>query len=535
MSPGETYADQLRRELWEAAQSSWLRTRKIVSVLGRIVQTHDAGFIKTVAPLLWDKEKTIVYETAASISVLLQGVPVRTLPRFDEKIREGWLHWHGINSLDRAQIGQLKSSPSWWQAFAVLASHPSGFVRQAALNELATEETGESLPFILLRTADWVEVVQTIARNILHKKLGIAGVEQWERCLPLVFRMRGSFRAPSALLDEIERVVASRPGVNHFAAHTADTAAFFRYRLELAKKYGSLSADQLIEGVAKHPYPNLRLLACDLCATAEVSPVIREKYSTLFLEDKSPIVRARAYWRIANANPEKYAAQIQRALMDKNAAVQDTARGAWKKLLHGEAHSFYKKQLAAAKLPSAIVAALRGLQAEGELDDESLVRPFLQHDSARVRTEALRTLAGWKAPDTAELLQDALRSPSPSYSKSAGALLLAHPRLIQASTVKQLLISPAHRDSQKIALRLSWRMPKWSSLPLILFAHSIPSCSDDAAEAFRNWNRDFNRVQSRPSKMEATDAAEAFQAIAALPLAKNRDLIAMISYLEGIK
>ncbi|MGB8352327.1 MAG: hypothetical protein WCD79_00410 [Chthoniobacteraceae bacterium] len=536
MPSGETPTEQLRRELWEASQSTLFRTGKTTSVLEKIAHHKHAGLIKDIIPFLWAKEGSVVSKTATVLSELLQRVTVEHLSDFDSEIRSGWSCWQGTNSLDATQIERLKSCPSWWWAFAILASHPNGFVRQAALKELANEETGESLPFILLRTTDWVEPVRVAARKIVNHKLGTVGGDQFGRCLPLVFRMRNALRhQPVGLFDEVEKLAAAGGNDIFLSAGPYDSGAFLCYLIQLSKRYGNFPLDQLICKASMHSNVGLRLLACDWLAEDAVTQETRDKYDGILLEDKSPLVRVRAFWRIANADPEKYLLQIERALMDTSAAVQDTARGAWRMLLHKDALSFYRKQIAEAKRSSAIIAAIRGLRAESNIQDDILARPFLDHNSARVRAEALRTLAGWDANDLPHLLHEALRSSSPSYSKAAGALLITRQKLLSASIVKELLINPRHSSSQKIALWLFGRMPKWSSLPLILLAYSISDCHDQALVVFKNWNRDYNRTQSSPSKSEAMEAVDAFQKISGSPLSQNRDLLAIISYLKSLK
>ncbi len=137
MSGNETYSDQLRQEFYAAMHSKWSRAGKVITALSKIAQHKDTSFIKDVILLLWDKEAAIVFEVAATLSLLVPKVSVETLPDLDVRIRTGWPYWAGISNLDGAQMERLKASPSWWWSFAVLASHPSGFVRQTAIEELA--------------------------------------------------------------------------------------------------------------------------------------------------------------------------------------------------------------------------------------------------------------------------------------------------------------------------------------------------------------------------------------------------------------
>jgi hypothetical protein len=129
-------------------------------------------------------------------------------------------------------------------------------------------------------------------------------------------------------------------------------------------------------------------------------------------------------------------------------------------------------------------------------------------------------------------LHEGLRSASPSHAKEAARLLIARREHISVPLVNELLVNPPSPDSRKLALWLLRRMPRWSSLPLILLSYSISCCRDQALMVFEDWNRNYNRVQSVPSKAEVKGAVEAFGAIAESPLSKNLELAAIISGLE---
>jgi hypothetical protein len=348
--------------------------------------------------------------------------------------------------------------------------------------------------------------------------LGRVDVNQLERCLPLVFRTRKAVRhRPLELLEEIEKRAASYQNRNLADTYSGANGAFLFYRFELGKRYGGAPLARLIHEAVSHSHISPRLLACDWIADETTPQQIRDRFGESLLQDKSPLVRARAFWRIANIYPKSYEPQIEHALMDPNASVQAAARNAWK-TLHKDALSLYRKRIGEVTLPSATVSALRGLRAESNVEDEAVVRPFLRHNSAKVRREALRTLVTWNVSDTINLLQDGLRNSSPSDSKSAAGLLMARPNLLSLPLLRDLLVQPPHADSPNIALRLLVKLPKWSSLPLILLAYSFSSYRERAFVLFQNWNKNYNRVQSTPSRAQAADTIKAFQTIAGSPL-----------------
>jgi HEAT repeat protein len=222
----------------------------------------------------------------------------------------------------------------------------------------------------------------------------------------------------------------------------------------LSRQYSCFSLDRLIGKAAFHSDAAPRLLACDRIADTATPKEIREKYGNVLLTDKSQRVRRKAFWLIANVDPGIFRDLIERALMDPSASVQDAARSAWRLLSEQDLVSLHRKYVNEVRFPSAMVAALRGLRAEGDLHDEDIVRPFLQHNSAKVRKEALRTLVAWNVSKTSNLFHEGLSSASPSYAKEAARLLITRREYISVPLVKELLVSPPNPDSRKLALWL---------------------------------------------------------------------------------
>jgi hypothetical protein len=101
VSGNETYSDELRQELYAATQSNWLRAGKIVSAPSKVAQHKDTGFIKDIIPLLRAKEEAVVFEVAATLSLLVQKVPVESLPELDARIRTWAVTAHALLALRR--------------------------------------------------------------------------------------------------------------------------------------------------------------------------------------------------------------------------------------------------------------------------------------------------------------------------------------------------------------------------------------------------------------------------------------------------
>ena len=531
-------ADALRRSLHEAMRVLWFRGHKLGVVLSQIELFKNPDFIQDLLPLLWERDKAILNLTSSCIAVLLQKVDAMVLPDLDARIREQWPHGGQCSMFDPTQMKRLRSGPSWWGAFAILASHPSGYVRQTAVEQLAAEESGKALPFLLLRTNDWVEPVRNAAAKAVRLKLAPLFSKQLVECLPLVYRLRRAQRhQPLELLREMEKMAGAQSDSFLRDVYPDVSPGFRRYRFRLAKEHGIVPIDRLVVAAAAHPDMFLRILACDWLPDPQVSPTVRYRYAAALLADPAPFVRSRAFWRIATPESEKYRTQIERALLDNNECVQRTACGIWKKSLRGDAPAFYRAKVAEACTVADLVAAMRGLCAEGKLSEEGIVRPFLEHASPKVRRQALRTLVSWGAEDAGHLLQEALRGKSPSYCKEAARLLWSRPTLLPVTVLKEMLVDPAGYHSDLVAAGLLWKLSKWSALPLILLACGSPRTriQEMGQNALGDWRRNYNKTWSAPTRAEAEAAVRAFKNLGRYPLTADRDLIAVISDLEKVK
>jgi hypothetical protein len=116
MSSDETYRDNLRQELEGAIRTSWFRIGKVVSALVKISQYKDADMIKDIIPLLWAKEEAVFFETVATVSLLLQQVPIEKLPDFDWGLRRSWPYCIGnrmLAGVEKDRLTAINRDDAW--------------------------------------------------------------------------------------------------------------------------------------------------------------------------------------------------------------------------------------------------------------------------------------------------------------------------------------------------------------------------------------------------------------------------------------
>ena len=76
----------------------------------------------------------------------------------------------------------------------MLASHPNGHVREAAVDALGFSTSGVEIPFLAIRANDWVEQVAETAASLLAARLVRANRAAVLSALPFIVRMLGQRR-----------------------------------------------------------------------------------------------------------------------------------------------------------------------------------------------------------------------------------------------------------------------------------------------------------------------------------------------------
>jgi HEAT repeat protein len=92
---------------------------------------------------------------------------------------------------------------------AALASfHANGFVREVAIRLLAEFDDGFELPYLLLRTNDWVPKLQVAAASAVLKRVTPSYSKHWFYCLGLIDRLRATHRREHGVALYVRRVEA---------------------------------------------------------------------------------------------------------------------------------------------------------------------------------------------------------------------------------------------------------------------------------------------------------------------------------------
>jgi hypothetical protein len=388
----------------------------------------------------------------------------------------------------------------------ILSFHPDGFVREAAVKELADSRDGSELPYLLLRLNDWVREVREAAQHAVSARIHGDYVSHFARNFSLVNRLSVVQRGDHGLVhDQLSDLLAAQPAraavLDAMKSGSRDTArAIFRF---LAEHVPPDEARSVLDAGLSAADPVIRLSAARMVARTMVPADARLAFLRL-VEDSSAAVRREALMTLARSFPDEL--NVEAALLDSNASVRDTARF----LLKDRGLDYadvYRRAVSTTTTTRRLAGAIAGLAEVGRKSDANKVATYLSHPSARVRGAALKSVMRLDGEAFVDRVVTMVEESVRSVSSAACNVLLPHATTVGMDRLSAIFQSSAVQHVRCNVLRLMTALPKWQSITCIVRATS----ADDSTVASRalayadQWNARYNQRQTPPSKREIDD------------------------------
>ena len=445
-------------------------------------------------------------ETAATITAVFREVTPSALAWIDEAARGSMLRYYTNSwwSLQPEAVprlaGLMRGHPV---VVGLLACHPDGHVREAAVIELSRLHDGSEIPFLALRANDWVQPVAARAGAALADRIVPTNLAAIGARLPFLFRMLGARRHdPHTFETRLQSVLSSDGG----AAALSSVGRFtfpvrrFVFRLLTPAQTSILSpalvaaledADCLIR---LHAIRRLGSISDRAAAVAWLRDVA--------MRDGVAMVRRQALQELADLHPEDIGQLVTDRLLDRAPMVRQLARTLISRLDLGiVARQIYLNELTS-DAPNRLPAAIAGFAELGPEDGLAVIEPFLRHPVAPVRGSALRAVT-MLAPDQGmRLAVEALTETASLVRSVAIRLLGAHVSKVDFRAVRsrgQQLASPQERVR---VLRILARAPKWDAVSFVLESLDDPDAAvrDRGARLLGSWLARFNSNGRQPDR-----------------------------------
>jgi hypothetical protein len=398
-------------------------------------------------------------------------------------------------------------------AIGLLACHPSGYVRLAALKALDRNTDGREIPFLALRANDWVAPVAEAAESMLLRRLVPDNRPTVMTALPFLVRLFGQRRRDSAgaLAERLRDVLLSDGGSAVLSAMDGFPRAVRRTVFEIiAPSPAALNPAVLDAALADRDAGVRRATVRWLGAGADAARAIA-LLERLAVADPVPAVRRAALTLLAERDPARVAGRLPVFLLDRGAGVRSLARFFAREAGSAiEARRFYAERLADASSARQLAAALAGLGETGAPDDASLAAARLGHAAPAVRCAALRALTDLAADQGMSAALAALDDPASSVHATAVSILRRHVRSVDAATVRLRVRASADPRRRLRALPLLAAASKWDAAVSLVESLGDPDAAVQAraAQLLRAWHAAFwnSFVQPGPAHIRRLQA-----------------------------
>lgn len=395
--------------------------------------------------------------------------------------------------------------------YALASFHANGYLREKAVAGLASIESGEEIPFLLIRLDDWVDEVRERAESAIAARLDSPRLEaanRFMRSVPILRRLRAAERrSHAALLDRIGRRIASDGDALLPGLASPDTETR-RFCFASALDADGIALEILQDYVLAEPLGPVRFHAFRSLEKRLSFPQAAGFVDRLLRDPFPPVRRLALDIRCKHAL-DGSGGVLREMILSTNGGLRRVARQHMDRAAREHPAALYRRALADGK-GSALVGALRGLGEVGERQDAERIHPFLGHDRPAVVRAAIRSLGTLQAGFLATLLTPFVSDPRPGVSREAFLALKSRTSGLNPERLNAARRSASLSHVRKHLLRLLFAIGFWESLPYILEALSEaqkPGGKSEEAEEERVEVRFEERLKERLKEKAMTEKA----------------------------
>ncbi|HEY3853560.1 MAG TPA: hypothetical protein VGO67_04110 [Verrucomicrobiae bacterium] len=399
-----------------------------LSVFDEIASSNESLAIPYLTSFLLNKQNDVRNAAARTIGHLIDNLKLSDFAQLDEASRKYWpcessepSQWRHIKPHEVKQLWRLPNPTS---VIGITSFHGSGYIREAAVKELANNFDGSEMPFLLIRLNDWVSEVREMAETAILQRIRSEYARHFLRNLHLVFRLRSCGRSHDAKIVSGVIALLQEPGLAPILREgTLSTDGWLRresFKIALAVKSEHRIA--LLKEVLSDADPTMRLWAArhvlPQLNDVDLLPVV-----TGLTQDRSMPIRCEALSVFVQRFPSESPGKLNIALLDASSSVRATARF-WIKTQNPQFNfaEVYRKSLTDCTSKQ-VRAAILGLGETGTVTDAEAVLPFIEGPAVGIQKAAIHALAALDGDRNVPHFLTALTNEHPGISNEASRAL----------------------------------------------------------------------------------------------------------------
>jgi HEAT repeat protein len=418
---------------------------ELIEALGA---TGNVATLPYLAQMIPEKDKKLTEAALKAMDRLLRLLQPSDLRRLDQEIRTRWFYSSWAPTIKPKDVGKLVMKFDHPLAAAAISSmHRSGFIREEAVRRLAALRTGEELPFLLIRAADWVEQVRKSAVHAIRDRLVVDYIPVFMDNLVLLEGESFETGRASRLAPAIEQFLNSSEALPQLVRGLNHPDRGVRRAASRRALHSGIAASTLLDSALDQD----DVIVAQVIAKAAMEQAAEDEREQL-LERlfRHPFGRLRQLALVARLRffPESVDEVLSQALFDRQAGVRDIAQRA-----------LAKKEIDVAQRYRDVLGerpriALLGLGESGVKTDAALTLPFVHSEESKVRRAAARAISLLDPTGHREMLLQAFQDPSPGVSRAATQGLERGGASMIANDLWRIMRSSEHEHHRKYAVTL---------------------------------------------------------------------------------
>jgi hypothetical protein len=385
----------------------------------------------------------------------------------------------------------------------LLSCHSNGYVREAAVRELASVVNGGEIPFLALRTNDWVWHVAERAAEILSRRINIENQKPIAEAYPFLVRMLAQQRRDHRRFGALIQAVTTANNGQILLSCLGRFDTWTRRQAFKMLLTGSLTTkDPAVRAALRDHDPLIRLNVIEFLESGADRNALVGLIDELFLTDPVSRVRSRILEKLTVFAPERARALIPDALLDRSATVRDLARFLVGKLdVQIVPRDVYVNALKS-KPPRQLSVAIIGVGETGTKEDIAKLLTHANHPAPCVRRAVCRATLQLDIATGIDLVSVRVTDPSPSVLRTCCKYLIANSRKANFNALHSQLKGIQNPESRRKLITVLAHAPKWDAVFFLLDAldDSAPEVRSMAKELLNSWNQSYNRSQVPPDQ-----------------------------------
>jgi HEAT repeat protein len=431
---------------------------------------------------------------------ILERMGPRRLAHFDASMRARSLaapEWFpsllSIKPHDVQRLARLTGDAE--STGVILAAHPSGWVRQAALPLLDESSTPLALGMLVLRANDWVDAIRQDAQSRLVQRVAVADADPLLAVLPAVERLARVNSRSTAFARDLLRAVTDRLTAAVLAQGLQDPDRSVRRSCARLLVIRGVTPPEVVDLALRQDDPETTwVLAAAAVGSVGSSPLCRR-----LLAARTPRLRRLALACLIERGGQPADDAARQALADRDGHVRKQAQE-HVAASGGDLRAFY-----GGLLPAKPAVAILGLAETGEEADVERILSYASNPTPGVRAAVAVAIARLNPRACRRTLRQLAGDPSARVARTAvSGVVSTNPDAAELDALWALVTTaPADRIVPKAFQSLD----RWVQLTYAFraLASAVAGLQGSIvlAHVMRRWNSSF----TAPSRRQADELA----------------------------